>query len=75
MLKILFLSVRLFESFEKAPTQKAVKKSGLKVNETEPNEQIAWENNKRLTRGKDKVIHPKYYQHLKKSAHQSHLGR
>ena len=48
---ILFNSVRLFESFEKAPTQKAVKKSGLKVNETEPNEQIAWENNKRLTRG------------------------
>ena len=49
---ILFNSVRLFESFEKAPTQKAVKKSGLKVNETEPNEQIAWENNKRLTLGK-----------------------
>ena len=49
---ILFNSVRLFESFEKAPTQKAVKKSGLKVNETEPNEQIAWENNKRLTWGK-----------------------
>ena len=33
----------------KAPTQKAVKKSGLKVNETEPNEQIALEHNKRLT--------------------------
>ena len=23
----------------------------------------------------DKVIHPKYYKHLKKGAHQSHLGR
>ena len=22
-----------------------------------------------------KVIHPKYYKHLKKGAHQSHLGR
>ena len=22
-----------------------------------------------------KVVHPKYYKHLKKSAHQSHLGR
>ena len=37
----------------KAPTQKAVKKSGLKVNETEPNEQIASEHNKRLTRVKE----------------------
>ena len=24
---------------------------------------------------KGKVIHPKYYKHLKKGAHQSHLGR
>ena len=40
----------------KAPTQKAVKKSGLKVNETEPNEQIAPEQNKRLTRGKEQGI-------------------
>ena len=39
--------------FIRAPTQKAVKKSGLKVNETEPNEQIAPEHNKRLTRVKE----------------------
>ena len=25
--------------------------------------------------GENKVIHPKYYKHLKKDAHQSHLGR
>ena len=25
--------------------------------------------------GQAKVIHPKYYKHLKKGAHQSHLGR
>ena len=28
-----------------------------------------------VARDSGKVIHPKHYQHLKKGAHQSHLGR